>query len=66
MDLTLTLTLEEVNGILVALGNMPFAQVEALVTKIRAQAQPQVDAAQAAAAAPVAPATPADQAAAAQ
>ena len=38
----LELTVEEVNGILQALGNAPYAQVVALVEKIRAQATPQV------------------------
>ena len=52
MDISLNLTLEEVNGVLVALGNMPFAQVEPLVNKIRSQAQPQFEAAQAQAQAP--------------
>ena len=40
----LELTVEEVNGILQSLGNMPYAQVVALVEKIRAQARPQVQA----------------------
>ena len=40
----LELTVEEVNGILQALGNAPYAQVVALVEKIRAQATPQVQA----------------------
>lgn len=40
----LELTLEEVNGILVALGNLPYAQVEALIGKIRTQVIPQVQA----------------------
>jgi hypothetical protein len=40
----LDLTLEEVNGILMALGNMPYAQVEPLIGKIRAQVIPQVQA----------------------
>jgi hypothetical protein len=38
----LELTVEEVNGIMQSLGNMPYAQVVALVEKIRAQATPQV------------------------
>jgi len=38
----LELTVEEVNGILQALGNMPYAQVVALVENIRNQATPQV------------------------
>ena len=40
----LELTVEEVNGILQALGNMPYAQVVALVENIRNQATPQVQA----------------------
>ena len=40
----LELTVEEVNGVLQSLGNMPYAQVVALVEKIRAQATPQVQA----------------------
>ena len=40
----LELTVEEVNGILQSLGNMPYAQVVALVEKIREQATPQVQA----------------------
>jgi len=38
----LELTVEEVNGVLQSLGNMPYAQVVALVEKIRAQATPQI------------------------
>ena len=37
----LELELNEVNAVLVALGQMPYAQVEQLVTKIRQQAIPQ-------------------------
>ena len=51
MEITLTLNLEEVNGVLQSLGNLPYAQVQPLVDKIRAQATPQFEAAQAAAAA---------------
>ena len=40
--ITLELELDEVNGILSALGRMPFAQVAALVAKIQGQASPQV------------------------
>ena len=49
MDLTFTLTLDEANGILNALGAMPYAQVKPLIDKIAAQAQPQIVAAQSAA-----------------
>ena len=38
----LELTVEEVNGVLQSLGNMPYAQVVALVENIRNQATPQV------------------------
>ena len=38
----LELTLDEVNGVLQALGNMPYAQVVALVENIKNQAIPQV------------------------
>ena len=37
----LELDLNEVNAVLVALGQMPYAQVEQLVAKIRQQAIPQ-------------------------
>ena len=40
----LELTLDEVNGVLQALGNMPYAQVVALVENIKNQAIPQVPA----------------------
>jgi hypothetical protein len=46
MDIKLELTLEEVNGVMQALGQMPYAQVSGLVDKIRGQATPQVQAAQ--------------------
>jgi len=39
----LKLELNEVNGILNALGNMPFVQVRDLIAKIHAQAQPQAE-----------------------
>ena len=45
MEIKLSLSLEEVNGIMQALGNMPYSQVSLLVDKIRAQATPQVEAA---------------------
>jgi hypothetical protein len=44
----LELTLDEVNGVLQALGNMPYAQVVALVENIKNQAIPQVPAPEAA------------------
>lgn len=40
--ITLNLELQELNGILTALGQMPYAQVTDLVEKIRQQAIPQV------------------------
>ena len=40
----LELTVEEVNGVLQSLGNMPYAQVVALVENIRNQAIPQIQA----------------------
>ena len=44
MAIKLELELLEVNGLMQALGQMPFAQVESLVNKIREQAVPQVQA----------------------
>jgi hypothetical protein len=38
----LELEISEVNGILAALGQMPFVQVQALIAKIQNQAGPQV------------------------
>lgn len=38
----LELDLNEVNGVLNALGQLPYAQVEGLITKIRTQAIPQL------------------------
>ena len=49
MEIKLTLTIEEVNGIIGTLSMLPFNQVASLVTKIREQAIPQVQAADAAA-----------------
>lgn len=40
---TLQLEIAEVNGILNALGQMPFVQVQALIMKIQGQAAPQVE-----------------------
>lgn len=39
---TLQLEINEVNGVLTALGQMPFVQVQALIAKIQSQAAPQV------------------------
>jgi hypothetical protein len=41
-DIKLTLTVDEVNRVLGALGDKPFVQVVDLITKIRTQAQSQV------------------------
>ena len=41
-EIELKLTVAETNGILQALGQMPFAQVAALIQKIQQQAAPQV------------------------
>jgi len=49
MEIKLSLTLEEVNAVLQALGQLPFAQVAPLIDKVRGQATPQFEAAQAAA-----------------
>mgnify|MGYP003353052145 FL=1 len=49
MAIKLELDLNELNGVLGALGQMPFAQVEPLVNKIRQQAIPQAQAEQEAA-----------------
>ena len=38
----LDLEIAEVNGVLNALGQMPFVQVQALIAKIQSQAAPQV------------------------
>jgi hypothetical protein len=40
--LELKLTVAEVNGVLQALGQMPFVQVSALIQNIQKQAEPQV------------------------
>jgi len=41
-QINLTLTLDEVNGVMTALGNMPYAQVAPLIEKIREQATVQL------------------------
>lgn len=38
----LELEMNEINGILTALGQLPFVQVQALIAKIQQQAVPQV------------------------
>ena len=45
-DIQLTLTLEEVNSLLNALGAQPYAQVQPLIAKIQTQGSTQVQAAQ--------------------
>jgi hypothetical protein len=49
MEIKLNLTIDEVNGIIGTLSMLPFNQVAGLVNKIREQAIPQVQAAEAAA-----------------
>jgi hypothetical protein len=46
MEIKLSLTIEEVNGVLQALGNMAYSQVATLIDKVRSQAVPQIEAAQ--------------------
>lgn len=41
MSITLNLNVNEVNGILAALSQMPYGQVAELIAKIREQAMPQ-------------------------
>ena len=45
-EIRLTLTLEEVNSILNALGTQPYAQVQPLIAKIQTQGSTQLQAAQ--------------------
>ena len=42
VQVNLTLTLDEVNACLTALGNLPFVQVSPLIEKIREQTVPQL------------------------
>lgn len=49
MEIKLNLTIEEVNAIISTMAMLPFNQVHGLVGKIREQAIPQVQAAEAAA-----------------
>lgn len=44
MEITLKLTLDNLNGLLTALGNLPFAQVAPIIQDIHQQAIPQVQA----------------------
>ena len=45
-DIQLTMTLEEVNTLLSALGIQPYAQVQPLIAKIQTQGSTQVQAAE--------------------
>ena len=45
-EINLTLTLEEVNSVLNALGTQPYAQVQQLIAKIQSQGSTQLQAAQ--------------------
>ena len=45
-EIHLTLTLEEVNSVLTALGTQPYAQVQPLIAKIQTQGSTQVQALQ--------------------
>ena len=45
-DIQLTLTLEEANTLLSALGTQPYAQVQPLIAKIQTQGSTQLQAAQ--------------------
>ena len=45
-EIRLTLTLEEVNSVLNALGTQPYAQVQPLIAKIQTQGSTQLQAAQ--------------------
>lgn len=42
VNLKIELSLDEVNGVLVALSKLPYDQVADLIVKIRTQAMPQV------------------------
>ena len=53
MDINLTLDVNEVNAILRSLGKHPFDEIVSLITKIKSQGEPQVQAAEAAAAATI-------------
>lgn len=52
----LELSLEEINIIMTAMGNMPYVQVVGLVEKVRSQVQPQINETNALAAEAIAPA----------
>jgi hypothetical protein len=42
MNINLELTIEEVNGCLMALGKAPYEMAQPIIDKIKAQAMPQV------------------------
>lgn len=42
MELTFVFTVEEVNSILQALGNRPYAEVQALISKIKIEGDAQI------------------------
>ena len=42
MNVTITLTVEEANYVLAALGARPFAEVADLITRVKAQAESQL------------------------
>jgi hypothetical protein len=42
MNINLELTIEEVNGILMALGKAPYEMAQPIIDKIKQQAMPQV------------------------
>lgn len=42
-DINVVLTVEELNTILRALGNLPYVQVQAIIEKIQLQARAQLD-----------------------
>ena len=43
MEVTLTLTVEQLNGVLVSLSKMPYEAVVGLIAEIDRQARPQVE-----------------------
>lgn len=48
IELNFTLTVAEANGVLGALGKLPYEQAAGLIAKLQQQAAPQIQAAQAA------------------
>ena len=43
MSIKIELSIDEINGVLMALGNLPYAQVQPLIDKIRVQVIPQME-----------------------